>query len=218
MVAIERFYLEANSLHLEAVFSKPLDRLCGAVVLCHPNPSFGGDMYHKVVVKLAELLLGEGHAVLRFNFRGTGKSTGTHEDPSDARQDLAAALDWLTENQPGLPLALAGYSYGAFVALSALVPRVAGSFPGRYPLEWILAVAYPAGLPEYRLGSLPEIRTGFVHGEEDELIPASSLKQLLKGRQRGIDVQWVEGANHFFDGKLDAMQAAAGTSLKKITM
>jgi alpha/beta superfamily hydrolase len=207
-VSIERFFVEEDSLRLEAIFSRPVRPPRGAFVICQPNPLYGGDMYNKVVVKMAEAFLEEDFAALRFNFSGTGRSVGGSPDPLGARHDLAAALGWLEGSHPDLPLRLSGYSYGAFIALSSLLAGVPGAFPDRHAIEGVVAAAYPAGQPEYRLDALPELPVGFVHGLEDELIPASALKKILRIRQRGVEVQWVEGANHFFDGKLPEFQAA----------
>ncbi|MBU0754987.1 MAG: alpha/beta hydrolase, partial [Planctomycetes bacterium] len=182
-------------------------------VLCHPYPPYGGNMYHKVVVKAAELMLEEGFAVIRFNMRGTGKSTGETRDSTDARADLKSVLQWWKIRCPETPLWLGGFSYGAYICLSSLVPRVPGSFPSRFPVQGVLAIAYPASIPEYRLNMLPEVKMAYIHGTEDELIPPSALKRYLQSQLSEHAVQWVEGANHFFDGRLKELQEAVKQGL-----
>jgi alpha/beta superfamily hydrolase len=213
VVVIERLFIEEESHRLEAIFCEPGEKALGAFVLCHPYPPYGGNMYHKVVVKTAELLMDAGFAVLRFNMRGTGKSTGESGDSGDARSDLKGVLQWLKQRCPGTPLWLGGFSYGAYICLSALVPRVPGSFPGLFPVEGVLAIAYPASIAEYRLNVLPEVKMAYIHGMEDELIPASALKQYIHSQLAGLEVQWVPGANHFFDGKLKELQEAVNRGL-----
>jgi len=172
-------------------------------------------MYHKVLVKLADLLLDERFAVVRFNTRGTGKSTGPEmDDGRGAREDLETVFQWVVSALPDTELWAAGYSFGAYVALSSLVPGVQGGFPGRFPVKGVVAVAYPAGMPSYILKELPETKTVFIHGTEDSLIPSSTLKSYLKKHPTGYAIQWVAGANHFFDGKLDDLKVAARSGLK----
>jgi alpha/beta superfamily hydrolase len=216
VVVIERLFIEGENHRLEAIFSQPTESPRGVFVLSHPYPPYGGNMYHKVVVKTAELLLDKGFMVLRFNMRGTGKSSGEMPDGPAAREDLQSVLSWTEERCPHLPLRLGGFSFGAYVSLSALVPRVPGAFPGRFPVQGVIAIAYPASIAEYRLKNLPEVKLAFIHGMEDELIPASSLKHYLDSQHTEYDLQWVPGANHFFDGSLEELQASVEQGLKHL--
>lgn len=208
MVVIERLFIDAGGHALEAIHSTPSEAPRGVFVLCHPYPRYGGDMFHKVVVKAAEVLLKSRFSVVRFNLRGTGRSTGPPLDNAGAREDLDAVLRWAQEKEPDRPLWLGGYSYGAYVALSALMPRREGSFHDRYPVKGVMAVAFPAGLPAYKLDVFPDVAVHFIHGLEDALIPPAVLKGYLSARGPRFEVQWVPGANHFFDGKLTALQEA----------
>ncbi|MHC4945475.1 MAG: alpha/beta hydrolase [Planctomycetota bacterium] len=216
MFVDERLFIEAGPNLLESLYSRPAGKANEAFVLCHPYPPLGGTMFNKVIVKLSSLLLDQGYAVLRYNMRGTGKSTGTMPEPMGSRQDLEYVLDWLDREHPVDGIWLAGYSYGAFMALSTQVPGLAGSFPGRFPVKGMLAVAYPATLPEYRLKSFPEIPVAFIHGMEDELIPASAMASFLSTLDSGRPVEWIEGANHSFDGKLGDLQAACLSCIHRL--
>ena len=216
VVVIEHCFIEAESYRLEAIFSKPKAARRGGFVLCHPYPIYGGDMFHKVLVKLADLLLSEGFFVMRYNMRGTGRSTGEHTDTYGSREDLGMVLDWISKKEPSLPLFLAGYSYGAYIALSALTPGPAGAFPGRFPVKGVIAVAYPAGMPEYVLENLPDVECTCIHGTEDELIPPDQLKRFIRSRSPGVKTRWIEGANHFFDGRLTELQEAFKACLEEM--
>ncbi len=88
-----------------------------AAVVCHPHPLFGGTMHNKVAYQAAKSLDALGLAVLRFNFRGTGMSAGTHDRGRGERGDVTAALDFLAQEFPGTPLLVAGFSFGCFVGL-----------------------------------------------------------------------------------------------------
>jgi alpha/beta superfamily hydrolase len=216
MVVIERLFIETETHRLEALLGRHVEGCRGVWALCHPYPPYGGDMYHKVVVKLAELLTAEGFAALRFNLRGVGRSTGLLSESREACQDLESVLSWLAEKHPKWPRWVAGYSYGAFVALSTLAVRGPDPSVRGAAVEGALAVAYPAGKPEYRLKTLPEIKTCFVHGVEDELIPASTVQGYLASQQPTPKLHLVEGANHFFDGKLGAFQEACRVCLASL--
>src|SRR5215831_13958175 len=101
---------------LEARLGWP-DNLAGGLVICHPHPLYGGDMANPVVVRAGEVARELGVVTLRFNFRGVGRSTGVRGAGIGEQEDLKAALDLLRSHLPrGLPFALGGYSFGAWVA------------------------------------------------------------------------------------------------------
>src|SRR5271154_6797346 len=90
-----------------------------AAVVCHPHPLFGGTMHNKVVYQTAKTIHRFGLPVLRFNFRGVGLSEGTHDKGIGEKNDVVAAMDFLAEEFPGVPLLLAGFSFGSWVGLRA---------------------------------------------------------------------------------------------------
>lgn len=220
MAVIERSFIPSGRHRLEAIFTRPDPDRCvkvrGAFVLCHPYPPLGGDMFQKVVIKTSEALEARGFATLRFNFRGVGRSTGVEADPIAAREDLEAAAAWVQARSPELPLWLGGYSYGAFIALSSQVPRLAGAFAGRRPVRGVLALAFPAGMDPFRLDFLPDLPVALVHGTDDLLASAHALRRYLSTQRPDVKVQWVEGANHFFDGRLDRLKEAVGIAVEHL--
>src|SRR5450755_3950806 len=111
---IETHLLEGPAGKLEALLDAPEDAEPRAVALiCHPHPLFGGTLHNKVVYRTARALRHSGHAVLRFNFRGVGKSQGRHAHGIGEIEDARAALAWLRARYPGLPYTLAGFSFGS---------------------------------------------------------------------------------------------------------
>ena len=112
-------FLEGPTGRLEAILWKPqgVARPPMAVVLCHPHPLFGGTMHNKVIYQTAKSLDALGLAVLRFNFRGAGTSAGVHDRGRGEQGDVRAALDFLANEFPGVPLLLAGFSFGCWVGL-----------------------------------------------------------------------------------------------------
>lgn len=181
----------------------------GAVVICHPHPLYGGDMENPVVVRAAEVCAEAGLAALRFNFRGVGASTGSHDGGAGEQDDVRAALAAARAAAPG-SLALAGYSFGASVAA-----RVAA---GGADLQGLCLVAPPlATVPALTEGLAafgPPL--GIIAGTGDEYCPASALEKLGHELPRAR-VTTIEGGGHFFFGTLyplgEAVAAWAGDVL-----
>src|SRR5262245_39461653 len=110
--------IEGRSVELEAVLREPSEeRLQGAAVVCHPHPSYGGTMDNRVVFRAAKSVVNAGWAALRFNFRGVGASTGTFDHGEGEKDDVLAAIEFLERRYPSRPLALVGFSFGAWVGL-----------------------------------------------------------------------------------------------------
>jgi len=194
----------SDGVALEARIALP-DAPRGAIVVCHPHPLYGGDMDNPVVVRVQEVCAGLGFATLRFNFRGVGGSTGTHDQGRGEQHDVEAALAHLEGQVGGVPLAIAGYSFGSVVAA-----RVAARRPG---LAGLVLVAPPVDLSGFEAfdglatfgGSLL-----VVAGDGDEYAGRKSLDELVR-RLPGASVTLIEGANHFFFGKLYPLgEAVAG--------
>ncbi len=181
---------------LEARLALPPDPSGGAVV-CHPHPLYGGDMDNPVVVRVAEVCADLGLAALRFNFRGVGASTGTHDQGRAEQRDVEAALDRMaaTLSAPD-PLLLAGYSFGATVAaqVAGRQERLAGlvliapplALTGREPFLALRGADFPVLL---------------IAGDRDEYCTPPALAALAAALAAPA-VEMVPGANHFFFGTL----------------
>jgi alpha/beta superfamily hydrolase len=179
---------------LEARVAVPPDARAG-IVACHPHPLYGGDMENPVVIRVVEVCNALGLATCRFNFRGVGASTGTHDQGRAEQQDVQAALDHLA-GVLGAParLLLAGYSFGAVVAA-----RVAA---GGRNLGGLALVAPPLAMAgDSPFASLPAGPILAVAGTKDEYCPEPALRALGE-RMPGARVVVIDGANHFFFGKL----------------
>lgn len=172
---------------------------CPAAVVCHPHPLYGGDMQNSVVVAICDALAADGMAALRFNFRGVGASDGSYGGGEDERRDVRAAIDFLA-SQPEMDprrLCLAGYSFGALVALSAGDERVRA----------IAAISPPLSPPGFATPSLrcPAL---FVFGERDTISPADGLERSGIELPEGSRVAVIHGADHFWRGQEKAVAAA----------
>ena len=196
MINERRVTLAAGpGVELDARLAVPA-RVAGGVALCHPHPLYGGDMENPVVVRAAEVCADAGLATLRFDFRGVGASTGVHDEGRGEQDDLGAALDSLATVIPtGTPLAALGYSFGA-----AIVARVAM----RRALAGVALVAPALAMPALAdLDGLAAVSGHllFVAGTNDTYCPVAALERLGRAVPKAT-VRTVDGADHFFLGKL----------------
>jgi hypothetical protein len=164
------------------------------LVLCHPHPRYGGTMRNKVVHAMARGARRAGAVVLRFNFRGVGQSAGQYDQGVGEQDDLRAALTWLGEQNPGLPLLTAGFSFGARVALAASCsdPRV----------ERVLAAGLPAGSGDYRFLARCTRPKHFLHSTHDQYGSREQMEAVFQLAAGPKELIWIEAPDHFFEGAL----------------
>lgn len=177
------------------------------LVACHPHPLYGGDMDNPVVIRAVEVAQESGLATLRFNFRGVGRSGGTHGDGEAELDDAAAAVATLRATLPvGAPVGLLGYSFGARVA-----SRVAAIDP---TLAALALVAPPMAMYDWgHVASGPRPLL-LVAGTRDTYCPVSALDELaalVPGAERVL----IDGADHFFFGKLFPLGEAVGAWIRR---
>jgi uncharacterized protein len=176
-----------------------------AAVVCHPHPLFGGTMHNKVVYQAAKSLDALGIAVLRFNFRGTGKSEGKHDRGEGERGDVRAALDFLAVEFPSIPLLVAGFSFGCWVGLRAGCEdtRVAS----------LVGLGAPVNNADFSYLAQCEKPKLLVHGANDIYGAVDQVKSLAASWPGENKLVVVEDADHFFAGKLDQVNQAIITWL-----
>lgn len=169
----------------------------GVAVIAHPHPLFGGTMDNKVVQTLARAFVQCGFTAVRFNFRGVGASAGMHDEGRGELDDLLAVVEQVA---PEGPLALAGFSFGAFVtshALAALWPQ------GR--VERVVLVGTAAS--RFTVAPVPpeaHLRTLVVHGEQDDTVPLSAVMDWA--RPQILPVTVIPAGGHFFHGQLPLLK------------
>ncbi len=167
-----------------------------AVVITHPHPLMGGDMYTPVPAGFFRSLDGLGAAGLRFNFRGVGASTGTHDEGGAERLDVAAALEHLAKAAPGVPIILAGWSFGADVSLTCVDERVAGWFLAAPPLR----VVDPSEMAAQSVAA-PKL---LAVGENDQFNnPEAAAATVAEWQNTTVEI--IPGADHFFGPQLPVL-------------
>jgi uncharacterized protein len=169
-------------------------------VVCHPHPLFGGTMHNKVVYQTAKALHRSGLPVLRFNFRGAGLSEGGHDTGRGEQDDVRAALNYLSEQFPAKPILLAGFSFGAWVGL-----RVGCEDPRVTKLIGLGIPVDNSDLTYLRACVKPKL---ILQGANDQFGSRANVEALFAEMPEPKQLVIVEGAEHFFAGKLDQVAAA----------
>jgi alpha/beta superfamily hydrolase len=178
---------------LEALLDRPAGALRAAVVFAHPLPIEGGTMHTKVVYQGAKALARIGCEVLRFNFRGVGRSAGTWDAGRGELDDFRAAVDFMTARHPRLELWVAGFSFGSYVALTA------GARDDRVCV--LAGIAPPVDRYDYAEVKQSTKPKFIIHGAEDELIPLRKVREFYSTLQEPKELVVIDRANHLFDGQ-----------------
>jgi alpha/beta superfamily hydrolase len=176
-----------------------------AAVVCHPHPQQGGTMHNHVTYRIGDAFRKAGVAALRFNFRGVGRSTGTYDGGRGEVDDARAALDFLADLYPGAALVLAGFSFGAHVALrlAAADRRVTRALAAGVPLD---AFDFDA----VRALTLPR---AFIHGERDELTSLDRVRRFVAELPPPTRLFVVPGSDHLATGVLPAFERTAADAV-----
>jgi alpha/beta superfamily hydrolase len=186
--AEERVLLPGPAGNLEVLVNDPGERRRGLALIAHPHPLYGGTLDNKVVQTLAKSFFAQSYVAVRMNFRGVGASEGVFDEGRGETQDWLVVAQAMRARFGELPLALAGFSFGAFVQ-----SRVAEQLrPDRLVLVAPAVGRFPvAAVPEHTL---------VVHGEDDDVVALSDV--LNWARPQSLPVVVLPGAGHFFHGRL----------------
>ncbi|MGP8247269.1 MAG: alpha/beta hydrolase [Bryobacteraceae bacterium] len=195
---IESLLLAGPAGGLEALLEEPDAAPGFAALVCHPHPLYGGTMLNKVVHRLGRGLRAAGGVVLRFNFRGVGRSQGEHGNLAGEVEDARAALAWLRGRYPDLDYALAGFSFG-----SRVITRLGCEDKSA---RFLMAAGFPT-----RMGDAEYLETCtaakiFIQSTHDEFGPKAELEAAFARFAEPKRLIWVEAADHFFAGGLDQLE------------
>jgi alpha/beta superfamily hydrolase len=200
--AIRSIVLDGPAGRLEALLNAGAPDAAYAALVCHPHPLYGGTLHNKVVFHAMKALNSFDFPVLRFNFRGTGLSYGEHDHGEGEVDDVRAALDWL-DHEFRRPLIFAGFSFGAAVGLRAACPdsRVKAAIGLGLPVSPIDDRTYDFSFLDGC--TKPKL---FVSGDRDQFGTPAQLKALIGALPEPKKLVLVEGADHFFEGRLREMR------------
>jgi alpha/beta superfamily hydrolase len=206
---IRSLFLNGPVGRLEALLNAGASNATHAAVVCHPHPLFGGTLHNKVVFHTMKALNSFGFPVLRFNFRGTGLSEGEHDYGKGEVEDVRTALDWL-DAEYHLPLIFAGFSFGAAIGLHAACAdsRVQGVIGVGVPVAPVAAEKEDPRVYSFEFlhnCSQPKL---FVSGARDQFGPKSKLEALAAAVPEPKKLVIIEGADHFFEGRLRELRDA----------
>ncbi|MEM7544419.1 MAG: alpha/beta hydrolase [Pseudomonadota bacterium] len=187
---------------LEGRYHPQKDRAAPVALILHPHPQFGGTMNNKVVYNLHYIFHELGYSVLRFNFRGVGRSQGEFDQGIGELSDAASALDYLQSLKPDAKITfIAGFSFGAWIGMQLLMRRPEAS--------GFISVAPPANMYDFSFLAPCPSSGLIINGDADRIAPQEDTLKLVEKlqAQKGISIthQTVPGANHFFEQGMDDM-------------
>ncbi len=213
---IRSLFLEGPAGRLEALLNAGVENATHAAVVCHPHPLFGGTLHNKVVFHAMKALNSFGFPVLRFNFRGAGLSQGEHDHGNGEVDDVRTAFEWL-ESEFHLPLIFAGFSFGAAVGMRAACadPRVQAIIGAGVPVAPVVADTEEPRVYTFQFLQHCRIPKVFVSGARDQFAPRAALESLVAEIPEPKKLVVIEGADHFFAGRLHEFRAAIEVWVKE---
>jgi len=189
----------AGALEAIADVPQPEHARAGTVVICHPHPLHGGTMHNKVVTMIERSLRELGLRTVRFNFRGTGESSGEHDEGRGETLDLLAVAEWVQRVRPGDALWLAGFSFGAYVALLAA---------RHLPVKQMVSIAPPAGRWDFSAVLSPDCPWLVVQGEDDDVVEPQAVFDWIAAMPEPPQLVRMPETGHFFHRRLMDLRGA----------
>ena len=199
----EDLFIDGEAGRLEALLESPrAGASAGSAVICHPHPEYGGTMQNKVVHTLARAFVAKGFTTLRFNFRGVGKSEGRFDAGEGEMRDALAAERMMKERGGNDPLWLAGFSFGAAIAIRTAADTGASG---------LISVAPAVSRVSQYPGPQPACPWLIIQGDQDELVNVDETIEWMNTLEPGPELQIFEETEHFFHGQLTQLRKAVET-------
>jgi len=178
---------------LEALLDLPEGEPRAVAVFGHPHPLHGGTMHTKALYQAAKAMTRIGVASLRFNFRGVGRSEGTFDAGQGERDDFRAAIAFVADRFPDLPIWAGGMSFGSWIAMTT------GAEDTRVSL--LLGIAPPVDRYDFEVLKTCNLPKFIIHGEDDELISIKEVRKFYSQIPEPKELVTIEHAVHLFEGK-----------------
>lgn len=182
---------------LEIMLSCPKNNPERYAIVCHPNSAHGGSMTNKVVYMIGSTFNAMGVGVVKFNFRGVGKSEGHFDNGDGERDDLRAVAKWLREVYEPTELWLGGFSFGSFVSLRT---------HHDLDVSRLLLVAPPVQRFDFSDAHVSDVPTLVIQGGQDEIVSPDAVKAWIETQTPQPTLVWMQDAGHFFHGRLNDLR------------
>ncbi len=203
----ERLFIDGPAGRLQAILELPGEQMpVGSAVVCHPHPQHGGTMHNKVAHTLARAFVRMGFAALRFNFRGTEESEGDYDEGNGELDDALAAIAWMRARDPETTLWVAGFSFGAAIAVKAAVAT---------EVDGLISVAPAISRFASGLDSQPACPWQIVQGDQDELVDVDETVAWVNELEPGPELLIIPDGEHFFHGRLVELREAVAAFVDK---
>jgi len=195
---------------LEARYMPAADPTAPLALILHPEPNRGGNMNNRVSLAMYKNFQDRGFHVMRFNFRGVGRSKGVYNNGEGELSDAATALDWIEAQCPNARSCwVAGFSFGAWIGMQLMMRRP--------EVQGFVAVTPPATDKDFTFLAPCPSSGVILHGDADTVVPAEAVSRLVERiqTQRGVtvDLRFINDANHFFTSHLDELMEEMGNYL-----
>jgi len=192
----ERITFLSETYEIEGLLNKRDEKK--GVVVTHPHPLYGGDMYNMVVESIVHVYHMKGYSTLKFNFRGVGRSQGAYDKGFGEQKDVLAAISFLADM--GMEqIDLAGYSFGAWVNAHAM--------QGDGPVEEMIMVSPPVGSMDFSaIGTMNSLKL-VVTGNRDDIAPADVIEKMIPAWNPDARFEVIDGADHFYGGYLKQLES-----------
>ncbi len=199
---VKNIFFLSGDYEIEGLFNKKNQDK--GVVITHPHPLFGGDMYNMVVETIVHAYQKHGYSTLKFNFRGVGKSQGRYDNGVGEQKDVLAAISFLAE--AGIKkIDLAGYSFGAWVSAHAIAKARS--------VENMVMISPPVGFMDFQPSISLDCLKFVVTGSQDDIAPAALIKKMLPTWSPQAQFEVIAGADHFYGGYLERLETALSSNL-----
>lgn len=197
---------------IEAMYKHNNEEAAPIALMLHPHPIYGGTMNNKVVYSMYHTFAEAGFNVLRFNFRGVGNSQGEYDKGEGELEDATAALEWLQANNPRARACwVGGFSFGAWIGMQLLMRRP--------EVTSFVSIAPPANMYDFSFLAPCPTSGLMVHGTNDQVAPLVETQKLVERlhMQKGIHIELdeVNGANHYFQGQIDRLDSSVASYLSQ---
>lgn len=211
----------AGKLQIQTSYPQDFSSAQPIVVISHPHPVYGGNMNNKVVYHIARAFNQMGYAAIRYNFRGVEQSEGEFDQAKGELEDLATVVQFFTQRHPESSLALAGFSFGAYITARAIATNALSAGPSSTSLPLspsaVLLVAPPVSLYDFSDLVIDRLPWMVIQGGEDDIVDPQQVDSWVAKQHHPPQYHCLPDADHFFQGKMDGLRGVIKSYWKSAT-